>query len=103
MKIIHCADIHLGSKINSALASIGHERKIEVRNTFMRMCEYASKNDIHIILLSGDVFDSDNPLKKDKDNFCFFWMKDSCRPADSFRSVWDSDGRKYHKYQRFCR
>lgn len=69
MKIIHCADIHLGSKINSALASIGHERKIEVRNTFMRMCEYACKNDIHIILLAGDVFDSDNPLKKDKDNF----------------------------------
>lgn len=69
MKIIHCADIHLGSKINSAMASIGHERKTEVRNTFMRMCEYASKNDIHIILLAGDVFDSDNPLKKDKDNF----------------------------------
>lgn len=69
MKIIHCADIHLGSKINSALASIGYERKIEVRNTFMRMCEYACKNDIHIILLAGDVFDSDNPLKKDKDNF----------------------------------
>lgn len=69
MKIIHCADIHLGSKINSSMASIGYERKTEVRNTFMRMCEYASKNDIHIILLAGDVFDSDNPLKKDKDNF----------------------------------
>lgn len=69
LKIIHCADIHLGSKINSTLAGIGHERRTDVRNTFMRMCEYARKNDIHIILLAGDVFDSDIPLKKDKDNF----------------------------------
>lgn len=69
LKIIHCADIHLGSKINTTMAAISKAIKTDVRNSFMRMCEYARGEDIHIILLSGDVFDSDVPLKKDKDNF----------------------------------
>lgn len=69
MKIIHCADIHLGSKINTSLSDISKERRADLRASFMRMCEYARENDIHIILLAGDIFDSDTPFKKDKDNF----------------------------------
>ncbi len=69
MKIIHAADLHLGSKIEAKLKRISDERKMEVRNSFMRLADYAEKEDIHIILLSGDVFDSDRPFKKDKDTF----------------------------------
>lgn len=69
MKIIHCADLHLGSKIASGLDNISSERRAEVRASLSNLVEYAIANEIKIILLSGDVFDSDNPLKKDKDYF----------------------------------
>ena len=70
MKIIHCADIHLGSKMDSVLPrEKADERRVEVRATFSRMIEYARKNGVRVILLAGDIFDSDRPLKKDKQFF----------------------------------
>lgn len=69
MKIIHCADLHLGSKIAAGLDGISSERRAEVRASLSNLVEYAIANEIRIILLSGDVFDSDTPLKKDKDYF----------------------------------
>ena len=70
MKIIHAADIHLGSKLDSKFSkTISDQRKVEVRNTFKRLVEYANKNSISLIMLSGDIFDSNTPVKKDKDFF----------------------------------
>lgn len=70
MKIIHTADIHLGSKMDSRFSKeIANERKAELRNTFKRLVEYAKDNDVTVIMLCGDVFDSDRPFKKDKDFF----------------------------------
>lgn len=70
MKIIHCADIHLGSKMESKIpAQRVEERKRELRNTFLRMVQYAKEKGVSVILLSGDVFDTERPLKKDKDFF----------------------------------
>ncbi len=69
MKIIHCADLHLGSKIALGLDNISSERRAEVRASLSNLVKYAIANEIKIILLSGDVFDSDTPLKKDKDYF----------------------------------
>ena len=69
-KFIHCADVHLGSKMESKLPKEkADERRAEVRSTFHRMVEYAKKEGIRAILLSGDVFDSDRPLKRDKEFF----------------------------------
>ncbi len=70
LKIIHCADVHLGSKMEAKLPKNKvEERRIEVRNTFDRMVEYAKKEGVSVILLAGDVFDSDRPLKRDKEFF----------------------------------
>ncbi len=70
IKIIHTADIHLGSKINANLTGEKMERRrLEVRETFMRLVDYANKNGVKVIMLCGDVFESDNPFKKDKDWF----------------------------------
>lgn len=70
MKFIHCADIHLGSRIDSKFSREVSERKREeVRDTFRRMVEYAKEEGVRAILLSGDVFDSDKPFKKDKEFF----------------------------------
>lgn len=70
MKIIHAADIHLGSKMDSRFPKeIAEKRKTEVRNTFRRLAKYAAENGVCAVLLAGDVFDSDIPFKKDKDFF----------------------------------
>ncbi len=70
LKIIHCADVHLGSKMEAKLPKIKvDERREEVRHTFHRMVEYAKKEGVRVLLLAGDVFDSDRPLKRDKQFF----------------------------------
>lgn len=70
MKILHCADIHLGSKIEAKFPKDkSSERKAELRASLSKMVEYARVNGIGVVLLAGDVFDSDSPLKKDKEFF----------------------------------
>jgi DNA repair exonuclease SbcCD nuclease subunit len=67
LNFIHCADIHLGSKMEAKLPEHKvEERRRELRMTFNRMIEYARENGVKAILLSGDVFDSDRPLRRDK-------------------------------------
>lgn len=70
MKIIHCADIHLGSKLTSKFPEkASRTRRNELRSTFSKMIDFAKQNEVKVIILSGDVFDSDTPLVKDKDLF----------------------------------
>jgi DNA repair exonuclease SbcCD nuclease subunit len=70
LKLIHCADIHLGSKMEAKLPKDkADQRRSEVRKTFHRLVEYAKAENVRAILLSGDVFDSDRPLKRDKEIF----------------------------------
>ncbi len=70
MKFIHAADIHLGSKIEAKLPpEKTEERKAEVRAAFKNMVEKGRSAGVKVIVLAGDVFDSDRPLKKDKEFF----------------------------------
>lgn len=61
MKIIHCADVHLDSKMTANLTKEkAKERKSELLNTFTRMIEYAKNNDVSAIIIAGDLFDTKN-------------------------------------------
>lgn len=58
MKILHCADLHLDSKMTSNLdREKARQRKNELLYTFEKMIEYAADCDIKVILISGDMFD----------------------------------------------
>ena len=58
MKIIHCADLHLDSKMETNLnKEKSKERKNEILITFEKMVEYAKKNDVQVIIIAGDLFD----------------------------------------------
>ena len=82
LKLIHCADIHLGSRIAAKLPpEKSAERRRELRLTFSRMLRYAKENGICVILLSGDVFDSDRPSWEDKE---FFYDEINSYPNISF-------------------
>ena len=59
MKIIHCADLHLDSKMETNLSPVkAKERKKEILNTFERMVAYAQANGVAAIIIAGDMFDT---------------------------------------------
>lgn len=95
MKLIHCADVHLGSKMDSRLSGDkAEERRREIRASFTNLTEYAKKNGVEGILLCGDIFDSDRPFKKDKEFFynavknspdiTFFYLRGNHDGQESF-------------------
>lgn len=60
MKIIHCADIHLGSGISYIEdPAKRRERQDELLETYRRMFRYAVLNEIEAIIIAGDLFDTD--------------------------------------------
>ena len=61
MKIIHCADLHLDSKMTANLSKEqAKERKMEILRTFSRMVDYAAKNGVRVVIIAGDLFDTRN-------------------------------------------
>ncbi len=59
MRLIHCADLHLDSRMTSNLNNEkARERKAELLETFTRMVEYAAMNRVDAILIAGDLFDT---------------------------------------------
>lgn len=61
MKFIHCADLHLDSKMSANLdKEKAKERKAEILHTFERMVDYAEQNGVFGILIAGDMFDTKN-------------------------------------------
>ena len=82
MKIIHTSDLHLGSKISSRFPrELSDRLKGELRSSFMSLIDYAKREGVSLILLSGDVFDSDRPFKKDTD---FFYRAVEANPEIDF-------------------
>ena len=68
MKIIHCADIHLDSKMTSNLpAAKSKQRKAEVLASFCDMCKFADQNGVEVVIIAGDLFDSDRLSPQTKD------------------------------------
>ena len=64
MKFIHCADIHLDSRMRANLdREKSKERKAEILRTFLRMVDYAEEQKISVILIAGDLFDTNKVSK----------------------------------------
>lgn len=58
MKLIHCADVHLDSRMESGLpVEKAKERRLELLHTFTRMVGQAEKEGVEAVLLCGDLFD----------------------------------------------
>lgn len=71
MKLIHCADLHLDSKMETNLTKEqARERKAELLNTFQRMVEFASEQHVTAILIAGDLFDKKNVSATAKSIVC---------------------------------
>lgn len=86
MRIIHCADIHLDSKLSANLE--GEKRKKrrgEILDSFVYMVEYAAQNGVEAILIAGDLFDTGSITKTtagvvrkligDNPDIAFYYLK----------------------------
>ncbi len=67
MKIIHCSDLHLDSKMQTNLTKEkAKERRNEILMTFQKLVQYAKEEGVKIILIAGDMFDSNKITVKAK-------------------------------------
>lgn len=58
MKIIHCADLHLNSVLSSLPSEKAKTRREEILSNFERLCDYANNNDVKVVIIAGDMFDT---------------------------------------------
>ncbi len=58
MKFIHCADLHLDSKLDSLPSEKAKIRRGELVKTFERLCEFATANAVTAVIIVGDMFDT---------------------------------------------
>ena len=59
VKILHTGDIHLDSPFSRLDARRAEIRRSELRAAFTSMLTYARVNDVDLILIAGDLFDSE--------------------------------------------
>lgn len=69
MKFIHCADLHLNSKIDNLTAVKSRIRRNEILRTFERLCDYATEQKVTAVILAGDIFDSPKVSIKVRERF----------------------------------
>ncbi len=72
VKILHCADIHIGAA-ESSLGTLAESRRAETLITFEKIINLAKENCVDILLIAGDLFNSNNIEKSFTDRVfeCF--------------------------------
>lgn len=64
LKFIHGADFHLDSAFGALPARQASSRRAEMRETLVRLTDYVNKNEIDMVLLAGDLFDSGSVFRE---------------------------------------
>lgn len=59
IKLFHCADIHLDAPFSGTSPSEAHSRRSSLLKRFTDMMDYASDCRVDMVLIPGDLFDSD--------------------------------------------
>lgn len=67
LKIVHCADLHIGASFSHLPSSLAAVRGEEIRAAFSNIINYCKEKSVDALLICGDLFDCPNPSKKDRD------------------------------------
>lgn len=67
LKFIHAADFHLDSAFGALSARQAAARRQESRDLGFRLSNYVNQNDIDLVLLAGDLFDSSSAFRETKE------------------------------------
>ena len=65
LRIVHCADIHIGASFGRLPSHLASLRAEEQRAAFLDTVNYCKDKSVDALLICGDLFDSPNPLKRD--------------------------------------
>ena len=98
MKMIHCADLHLDSKLNTHLnPEKRKERRAELLNTFRRMIQFGREQQVEAVLIAGDLFDTNiiseaaartvRQVIEDYPEICFYYLKGNHDDMDYFQGI----------------
>ncbi|MBQ0038094.1 MAG: DNA repair exonuclease [Clostridiales bacterium] len=60
VRILHAADFHLDSAFGALTEAQARQRRQESRTLVERMVDYANDHGVQLLLLAGDLFDSDD-------------------------------------------
>lgn len=66
MKIIHTADIHIGSALKNLPTDKSSLRKNEILDGFRRLCLHAKETGVFAVLIAGDLFDENQVSRQVK-------------------------------------
>ena len=79
IKVLHCADVHLGAS-ESSLGILAENRKAETLICFEKIINLAKDKNVDILLIAGDLFNSNNIDKAFTDRVfeCFASIPDTC-------------------------
>ncbi len=67
IKIVHCADVHIGASFSHLPSNLSAARAEEVKTSFSDIINYCKEKSVDALLICGDLFDCPKPLKKDCD------------------------------------
>lgn len=70
IKFLHTADLHLDSPFHGLSPAQAKERRAEQRELLTAIVELANGNGCDLLLLSGDLFDSDNAYPETVEALC---------------------------------
>ena len=59
LKFLHCGDIHLDTPFVGLAPEKSDERRVGLRQNFMKMMDYVRGAGVHYVLISGDLFETD--------------------------------------------
>ena len=65
MKILHCADLHMDSPMETHMTrEQAAKRNAEILMSFQRMTEYAENEKVRVVLIAGDLFDGERVTRR---------------------------------------
>lgn len=67
LKIVHCADLHIGASFSQLSSSLAAQRGEELCDAFSNIINYCKEKSVDALLICGDLFDCPKPSKKDCD------------------------------------
>lgn len=65
LKLIHCADFHIGASLSQLNTALAKKRSEEIRNSLVTVADLCKEKEVDALLIAGDLFDTPNPSKAD--------------------------------------
>lgn len=67
IKVVHCADLHIGASFSYLPSSLAAVRREEVKEGLFDIVNFSKDKKIDALLICGDLFDTPKPTKRDSD------------------------------------